>query len=210
MNFLNPITSKHLLLVEGDDEVYFFESLLKFLNINNIQQHNFCGKDRFKSTFPALASSEKFNEVTHIGFIRDAEKLKAKSAFDSICNILNNYNINTPSINNPIIKNDLSVGIFIMPNNNDEGMLEDLCIKSLIGKSVNDDIDNYISSITDNNRIYGDKSKFCKSKAHIQTYLASCSPIRNRLGLGAKRDYFNFSHSCFNKLIRFLNDLFVN
>jgi len=68
------ITSDNLLVVEGQDESDFFEALLNYLNIKQIQLINMRGKNKFAIEFFSLCSIQNFNSIKQIGFIRDAEK----------------------------------------------------------------------------------------------------------------------------------------
>jgi hypothetical protein len=201
------IKSDKILAVEGKDECNFFQALLKYENINNIQIIDIGGKDKFKSEFPNLVNSEGFSEVRAIGFIRDAESQKAESAFSSICGILKKNGLPAPkNINTTINEEDRKIGIFIMPNNIDAGMLEDLCIKSVktdpIFACVNDYIDCCSPHLSENGTIFN------KAKAKIQTYLASQSPIANSLGLAAQKGHWDFKKNCFSGIKQFLHNLF--
>ena len=93
-----------------------------------------------------------------------------------------------------------------MPNNVNEGMLEDLCIESVksepIFKCVNEYIECSLSCLSENEK------KPNKSKAKIQTYLAVKNPFVNRLGLAAHKGFWNFKKNCFSEIKQFIHDLF--
>nr|MBC8183594.1 hypothetical protein [candidate division KSB1 bacterium] len=57
---LNVIRKKKVLAVEGDDEINFFDSLLKYLGISDIEIRKVGGKDQFKNKLPALVESSGF------------------------------------------------------------------------------------------------------------------------------------------------------
>jgi hypothetical protein len=143
----NKITvkSNNLLAVEGKDECNFFKAVLEYENINNIQVIDIGGKDKFKIEFPLLINSEGFSEVHALGFVRDAEEDQALSAFSSICGILKKNGLPVPKIMNSINnERNMKIGVFIMPNNIDEGMLEDLCLESVKTKPVFECVNEYI------------------------------------------------------------------
>ena len=127
------IESNKLLIIEGKDEEFFFKALLKHENIDNFQIIGAGGKDRFPQQLRIVVNLQNFSEVVDtLGFVRDAEQNKANSAFSSICDQLRRNNLPVPtSINEVIEEEGRRIGIFIMPNNSDEGMLEDLCIESI-------------------------------------------------------------------------------
>ncbi|KPA17569.1 hypothetical protein MHK_002234 [Candidatus Magnetomorum sp. HK-1] len=63
-----------LLLVEGKDEVEFFEALLKYINANESAQIiEVGGKDKFKNEFPTLLLSPNFDSVKKYAIVRDAD-----------------------------------------------------------------------------------------------------------------------------------------
>jgi hypothetical protein len=122
----------NILAVEGKDEYNFFTALIKHLNLASVQIEDMGGKDKFKLEFPLLAQSENFYGIVEkIGFVRDAEEKEATEAFKSICGILSSYNLPVPEAPNTVTDKDgKKTAVFIMPNNKDSGMPEDLCIES--------------------------------------------------------------------------------
>ncbi|OIP42781.1 hypothetical protein AUJ95_01325 [Candidatus Desantisbacteria bacterium CG2_30_40_21] len=202
------IESTRLLVVEGKDECNFFKALLKHLKIDGVQLVDIGGKDKFKTEFQLLCNLENFNKIKRLGFIRDAETNPAKSAFDSICGVLKKHNLPIP-VNINKIRNDTDpyVGIFIMPDNSGEGMLENLCLKTIESLPQYDCVDGFISCFVQH-QPQNEKEKFNEPKAKVQTYLASRSPIVESLGLGAQKGYWDFNHLCLDDMKKFLESLF--
>jgi len=208
------IESHRLLAVEGKDECNFFEGILKHIGIEGVQLVDICGKDRFKKEFPLLYNLDGFLNVRILGFIRDAEDKKADAAFSRTRSILGKYPLPIPDAANTIIdgKNskgeNLRISVFIMPNNTDQGMLENLCLESVREEPISACADQYLAcclSALPENR----KPINC-SKARVQTYLAAQEKIANSLGVGARKGYWNFDHICFDDIKRFLRELFVD
>jgi hypothetical protein len=230
MNEKIKIISKKILAVEGKDECNFFQALLKhskiesilwFQYIENIKKDpgfsvsneavqliDIGGKDKFKEELEALTVLQGFDNIEKMGFIRDAEINPAESAFTSICNILKSLHLPFPPASNEVIKNiKPSVGVFIMPDNKNSGMLESLCLKALENQKIKNCIDDFISCFyIDMNQ--SEKDKFNEPKSRVLSYLASRSPIVNSLGLSAQNGYWDFSHGCFDEIKKFLRDLF--
>ena len=128
------IKTDALLLVEGKDEYQTFQALLKEMNINGVQIYDVEGNNNFANKIPRLFKSSGFQQISKLGFVRDAEQHEAKSAFDSICHVLECSNIfdHVPrNIGKVEEIGSFKVGIFIMPNNKDKGMLETLCLQSI-------------------------------------------------------------------------------
>ncbi len=204
------ITSNQLLAVEGKDEFYFFKKLLLFKDIQDIQVIDIGGKEQFRAKLPFLRNTEGFSDVRAIGFIRDAEENNANSAFESICGTLKKNSLPVPKSINTVNKSfigkvQFKTGVFIMPNNIDNGMLEDLCLKSIEQEDVFECVEKYIDCLRSLN-----KEKINYSKAKVLTYLASKKPIVNTLGLAAQKEYWNFDSSCFNEVKAFLDGLFLD
>lgn len=195
------IEKPKILFVEGKDDQFFFESLLDFLKIQDVQLLNVGGKDNFRNSVSLSLKQISKNKVTHIGMIRDAEGNPAQSAFDSLQSLLKALNYPYPlKLNEIKNENNLKVGIFILPNNEETGMLEDLCLSSIQGEPAIECINGYIECIKNLGL------NFNEPKSKILCYLASKPSIRNTsLGVAAKNSYWNFSHSAFEELKNFLS-----
>jgi hypothetical protein len=201
------IRATKLLAVEGKDECNFFESLLRYERMDGVQLVDIGGKDKFQIELPLLTKVEGFRNVEVIGFIRDAEDLVADSAFNSVCETLRKNNLPVPVSINILADGRPKIGIFIMPDNQNCGRLEDLCLQTLEGRKIFDCIDDYIlcfSSVMDQ----VEREKLNGPKARVLSYLASRAPIVNSLGLGAQNGYWDFSNDCFSEIKRFLHSLF--
>lgn len=197
------IESSKLLLVEGQDEVNFFKSLLKILGYNDCQFIDVGGKNKFPEIFEILIKLSGFAGVNTIGFIRDAEENMAVSAHQSICRILTKHRFPvTKNAGDIINQGTLRIGIYIMPDNNNSGMLEDLCLQSLKGSKVDKCVNDYMECANKIEIIKND------SKARVQSYLSSRSPIANSLGIAAQKGQWDFNNPAFYGIKQFLTELF--
>jgi hypothetical protein len=203
---MEKIEKENVLAVEGNDEKNFFEALLKTMNIPNVQIIDVCGKDNFKNKFPVYMQSEgALKKIKNIGFVRDAEQLEATSAFDSICSVLHKYALPCPTELCKLVEdNGKKVNVFIMPNNNDCGMLEDLCIAAIKGTDVFTCVECFIKCYE--TKI--EKDKYNLAKAKILAYLSTRTPLVNALGLEAKQSVWDFTKPCFDDIKKFLKELF--
>jgi hypothetical protein len=208
MNGKTKIESTSLLAVEGKDESNFFFALLAHTHIQNVQIVDLGGKDKLPLEFHAIFNAGNFNKIDRLGFIRDAESKPAESAFSSICTLLTRYQLPVPSQPN-LVTTDSNprIGIFIMPDNSGTGMLETLCLETIQSNPVNRCIEDFVTCFAQHQK-ESEKPSFNGSKARVQAYLSTRSPIVNSLGLGAKKGYWNFEHTCFNNLKSFLSTLF--
>ena len=201
------IEQTRLLAVEGKDECNFFSALLANLSIERVQMVDIGGKDKFSVELPLLTNIGGFGGVTVIGFVRDAEENMAGSAFDSICATLRKCHLPAPSAMASVIGGPPKIGVFIMPDNQESGMLEDLCLKTLNGQPLENCINEYMDCVS--NAISAEeRTLFNEPKARVQTYLSSRVPIVNSLGLAAAKGYWNFENPCFDEIKNFLHNLF--
>ena len=202
----NKIDLEKVLAVEGKDEYNFFDVLLKTLSINNVQIIDVGGKDKFKKILSVYLQTERaLVRIKSIGFVRDAENQEAAAAFQSICSILRDFGLPSPTEPLKVIEqNGKKVSIFIMPNNNDCGMLEDLCLASIQGTDVYGCVKCFVNSYED--KI--EKEKYNEAKAKILAYLSTRVPVVQSIGIAAKQNVWDFSNPCFNDIKKFLKELF--
>lgn len=95
----------------------------------------------------------------------------------------------------------IDFGIFIMPNNLNNGMHEDLCLESIKNSAIMDCVDDYINCIPHK------AANFKYSKAKTQVFLASKTDIAKSVGISAQKGYWDFNNPCFNSIKDFLINL---
>ncbi|HBD96336.1 MAG TPA: hypothetical protein DC057_19355 [Spirochaetia bacterium] len=204
------INKSKVLIVEGLDEVNFFTEYLSYLKLMEIQVIPYCGRGRLNEHINDLIKLPGFDSINIIGFIQDADFNTARSSFDSMVSVLNSYNIPCPD--NPggfATSSELKSGIFIMPNNQDEGMLEDLflCILSDTEKDIISCIQGFQACFK-NLPNCGLNQRNDVSKSLMLSYFAYRNPEVYRVGIGAQKGYFDFSHGCLSKIKEFLEELY--
>ena len=196
------IRKKKVLAVEGDDEINFFDSLLKYMGISDAEIHKVGGKNQFKNKLPALVNTTGFfDNVETFAVIRDANA-DANAAFSSIKNILQKQNLTPPTQMNKFANNGLKLGIFIMPGNSAEGMLEDLCLRTVQHHPKMNCINEFMDCIL---KLKEPPKNVAKAKA--QSYLAAMPIIANSVGIGARKGYWNFDSDELKELKIFLENL---
>ena len=196
------IRKKKVLAVEGDDEINFFDSLLKYMGISDAEIYKVGGKNQFKNKLPALVNTTGFfDNVESFAVIRDANA-DANAAFTSIKNILQKQNLNPPSQMNKFVNNGLKLGIFIMPGNSAEGMLEDLCLRTVQHHPKMSCINEFMDCI-----LKFEEPPKNVAKAKAQSYLAAMPIIANSVGIGAQKGYWDFDSNELDELKLFLENL---
>src|SRR5574344_1746755 len=132
------IKSNKMLLVEGKDEIHFFNALLKHLAID---AYVTCaeGKDNIANEYETQIKRSGFSAVTRMGFVRDAETQAAELPFKEICKVMKEYTPELPvpeKIGTVVSSGEYRTGIFIMPDCSKPGMIEDLCLASAANEEL--------------------------------------------------------------------------
>ncbi len=212
----NKIEQKYVLLVEGNDEVYFFQAFLKHIGIADVQVIEIGGKDKFKSELPAFIVDPGFSEVKAFAVIRDADN-DMDSAINSVSGVLERNDQPSPKKHAMFAADKRrKSGIFIIPGNADEGMLEGLCLKTVENHPVLECVSFYIECLEkklepydpgekkESGKIYFPKN-LAKAKAH--SFLAGMHDFKSSVGIAAKKGYWNLDSPHLNDLKSFLEIL---
>lgn len=207
-----------ILLVEGKDDAYVTAALLE---IHKLPDRCFCIQD-CKSASKLLSEiNELFRSATKtkiVGIVLDADENIAsrwEQITDKLKKVSSNYkipeNINAKGTIIEAINSDEEefpkVGIWIMPNNEKEGMLEDF----LMEIAKNTDGINYAKNCVEEAKGKGLTSfkDVHKSKAIVHTYLAWHDEPGFTLGQAiTKKKGFNPNISLVQDFIDWLGNLF--
>ena len=200
MSTPTEITCRRLLLVEGKDEVYFFEAYFETMGIiESIHIIDFAGKGNFtKKYINTLKLMPGFDNLISIGIVRDADN-NAKSAFDSITGVMRECGFHCSSDPATFSTSSPQVGVYIMPRPHIDGMLEDLCLESEKEHPHMSLVNDFIEKLIERPNI--------PSKAKCLSFLASMKEMPNNVGLGAKKGYWNFEADCMSDLNVFMRTL---
>lgn len=202
---------KKKLFVEGNDDKHVILALCKRFNI----QENFdiidCnGFDNLQIQLPVRL---KESEIKTIGIIVDADS-DIKSRWEQVKDLLIRQGFNIPDelpkggliINE---ENNITIGVWIMPNNNLNGMLEDF-ITFLVPKDDN------LLPIVKENLTQIEKQQLNKyipihkSKAVIHSWLAIQQDSGTPMGLSIKKKYLSTDEETCNKLVNWISKLFTD
>jgi hypothetical protein len=150
-----PITKPKQLLVEGRTPQLFFAEFLNALHIADIEIHDFGSNEKLSPFLKAFCNRPEFKQiVTGLAIVRDAEfppsapdastnPSSVERAFESVCYSLRTANQQTPSAPALFTEGKPKIGIFILPNCRDDGMLETLCFESVKTDAVIGCIDSF-------------------------------------------------------------------
>ena len=196
------LTAPKQLVVEGKDSMHFFEALLRFLGISDVQVQNSGGVGELRGFLKALLITPNFSgSVASLGIVRDAEN-SAPSAAQSVCSALSAANLTVPSAASTPTSSSPQVSYFILPDNSQPGMLETLCLRSVARDPVMPCVHDFFTCINDIGLAPSNMDK-----ARIQAYLASKRQLRRLLGEAANASYWPWHDPVFDDLKQFLQGL---
>ena len=212
--------SMKLLLVEGNDDKRFFESLTRHLGETGITVEIYGGKPNLGNRLVNLAGRLNALVNPSVGIVRDADGSSA-SAFDSVIGSLQRAGLPTPDAPiTPVEQDDLQISVLILPPEDDTGELEDVCLSSIEGTPDLECVESYLACISNAGPPIAD-NRIAKAKIHA--YLAG-GPLPQfstgdpnestgrrqpglRLGEAADRRVWDWTSPAFAPLISFLRNL---
>ncbi len=200
-----PIAGPKQLIVEGVDDIRFFEALLGKMDLTGVQVRQLHGKSSFHKKVSAFSGSSDFSSVEALGIVRDSDESPA-DAFRSVHDTLEKAGLPAPSECLEICGESPRVGVMLMPSANEEGALEDLLLRSVADEAATPCVGAYFDCL----RERGATVERHESKRKVQAYIAShdgTSHIRLP-GEAADRGVWPWDSSAFNEVKQFLQSLF--
>ncbi len=196
------------LLVEGKDDLHVLSALcMKYALPKNFDIIDCDGIENLTEQIPQRL---KQSSIKTIGIIVDADT-DIKNRWDSLNSTLEaqGFKLPTeiPSDGLIINQNHVTVGIWIMPNNNLNGMLEDF-ISFLVPKEdkLLPIVKSTLNSIEAEN--LNSYPLIHKSKAIIHTWLSWQEDPGTPMGLGITKRYLNTDEETCTRLINWIKQLF--
>lgn len=198
----HPIGSEVQLLVEGNDQLNFFDALCNNMVLSHIQIQNFGGVDDLRTFLSVLAKYPGIRDVRSMGIVRDAER-SAQSAFQSVQNSLRRADLPVPSHTAQTVSGSPSVSVFILPDNRNAGMLETLLCQTFQGDPIGDCVDDFLRCA----RSAGGEDLRIPDKSRAHAFLSTMPRPEVSVGVAARRSYWNLDHPAFREIRAFLRTL---
>jgi len=205
------MASPNVLLVEGHDDLHVIKNLLKRESIDLPIEIIDCGGiDPMLERIPVQL---KASGLKILGIVLDADE-SVSARFDAIRNILTKSGMSSfpkaPEPNGTIVReSDLTVGVWVMPDNVERGKLEDF-VALLIEPS--DDLKPMVNTALD--EIYRTGVPRYKtsdrSKAFIHTWLAWQESPGRPMGLAITMKYLTASPSVQVSFTNWVGAVFKN
>lgn len=212
------IVKPYLLLCEGRDAEGFLINYLGSKAVarnqrfsNEIQVLDFGGNENLSNFLMSLKNMDKFDKVTSLAIIRDAEKDYTK-ACQEVSSSLKRCGFVFSETCGSWAHDDtgLSVGFMLFPLNNSEGTLEDLCLRILAEKD-NKEILSSIDTFLETMELSFERRYHRIHKNKLHMYLSSSDEyVTMPLGLASSAGAFDWNSSELEPLKRFLGEGFTN
>lgn len=225
------LTKPKILLVEGQDEVFFFKEFFTLMGqseaVEIIPLH---GKKNLLPKLKAIILDTNFSILTTCGILEDADQ-DERATFDSVKTAIEDGNklILQQSITSKTFSipdrvgeiaqdNGIKLGILILPGDKEQGMLETLCLNAAQYPKVTSHIETYLTALKElaSQSITSSLQPNCSPyhspknlhKARSACYLAGMEEYDSRLGIALKKKYFNFESPSFQPIKAFFTQLF--
>ena len=192
------------LLVEGKDQLNFFEAIIRRVELGSkLQVQDFGGVRELRGFLLALVDTPKFDTVKSIGIVRDAEQ-DAAGARQSVNDSLRHVGLPSPGDAGGRGDGPVVVQTLILPGEGAEaGMLETLLCRSVADELVNDCIADFFGCAE---ALPGVDIRR-PDKARAQAYLATRPEPQVSVGVAAQKGYWPLDHDAFSEVRDFLSAL---
>lgn len=189
------IVQPKLLVGEGLDEVRFFEALIRYLKIPDLQVAGYGGKQRLKQFIATLPRIPGFAGLQVLGITRDSDD-DAAGAAQSI----------DSALQGAILPHALRVERFLAPGGNDSGALESICLRAISGLPVHGCIEQYLHCAAKAG--FGNVWSIGNAaKARLQAWLSIQNQPGLRLGEAAQAGLIDWEAPTFAELRAFVSKL---
>lgn len=200
---------EQVLLVEGKDDLFVFSNIFEKNKVK--ETFEIIEKNGIEQLFKSIPIYTKTEKST-IGIIIDAD-IDIKSRWNTVRSILEQLgytNISDNAITEGLILTNPhlpKIGVWIMPNNQENGMLEDF-VKHLIPED-----DMLIPFVDKTLTLLEEKGlqkykHIHKSKARIHTWLAWQEDPGTPMGLAINKKYLNTDNPQTKIFINWINELY--
>ena len=193
MNFADsskPLEQPKLLIVEGKDEVNFFDAIKNHIGKTDLEIRHFGGVNNLRGYLEVLKGIEGFERVVSLGVIRDAEE-DAAAAFKSVRDGLRSAGFPLPTLPLQVAVGIPQVVVLINPHGKNSGSLEDICLQAVSGSPFLNCVDLYVECL----RKLGPPAR--ESKTRVHAFIAGRDRPEVSLGVAAKQGYFPLNHAAF-------------
>jgi len=178
--------SQLIVACEGIDDQEFLRRMLDHLRISERRIDQYRGKAQLPTYLRGLRDSTDFETIRVVGVIRDGDDSPG-GAWQSVRDLLQRLDLPCPTGPGTIGTGRCgvdgitrSIGVFIMPDNNSPGALEDLCLRAVADSASLTCVDEFLACVAARTNVT------CRQqdvpKARLNAWLASRADPTLRLG----------------------------
>jgi len=189
-----------VLVVEGRDEVRFFQALLKHMQVPDVQVLEIGGKTNLTSNLKALMRSPGYTRLARLGVVRDADN-DPQAAFQSVGHSLQTAGLAVPTAAAQLCGGKPAVGVLILPHDG-TGALEDLCLSAVGNDPAIPCITAFFDCVVP---LLGAPRHIGKAK--VQAFLSCRREEGKRLGEAAEAGYWPWDAPCFDAVKHFIRSI---
>ena len=190
-------------LVEGDDEVRVFESLLKYMSMTDVQIQPYRGYQKLRPFLKSFIAQSGFRLVRSLAVVADANSSRTNREI-SIRDALSSMSLPSPPGPLQVLSDGkLQVAYLVVPDNRDCGMIEDICLDSVSTDPALQCVDDYFVCISQADTPGPKEVRM--SKARVHAFLASRQEPSLRLGEAAQSGTWSLDSDAFRPLRELLN-----
>jgi hypothetical protein len=202
-----PILAPKQLLVEGRTAEIFFREWIEATGLNRIMQvRDFGSISNLPGYLRVFCKERGFLEnVNCLGIIRDAETNPAVAAFQSVCHSLKAAELGCPETAGACSAGIPRIGIFILPDCAQPGMLETLCWQVLEAQATSTAQVRCVGAYLECLRACSQFRN--EAKAKVWTFLAGRGEFDPLVGRAAQAGVWDWSSPALSQLSSFLSSL---
>ncbi len=208
------IRTEAQLVVEGRGPEMFFREMVEVMGLSSSIEVRTFGdmtSRNLRTWLEVFTQKPAFKAtVRRLAIIRDAETAAASAAFESVQSTLRALNLAAPEELATFTQRPLSIGVFILPNCHESGMLESLCLEAIReasqpgGPDLLDCVDEFFSCRSKK----GLPTPTNPTKARFAGYVLARDVIDPQLGRAAQtRGVIPWDAAAFTPLKAFLREL---
>lgn len=195
-----PIVLSKLLLVEGNDELWFSRSLLRCLGLSaEVQILKYDGKQKLRPLLSTLSRAPGYSELESLGVTRDADE-SFGSAFESVRSSLENAELDVPESSVMPTQGTPRVSVYIFPDCANPGMLETLCLSAVQEDAAMPCVEQFLQCLEE----CASMPSKSPGKARAHVFLASRERSNLRVGEAAEAGHWQLDSPVYDPLKSFL------
>jgi hypothetical protein len=211
---LGPIAAPGLLLCEGPDDFAFFLSLFAALGIQRdiVTLERLDGRPQLHDRLNGLPIRDSQNILRALAIVCDADSPDdGPASFVRVRDDLRTTGFTPPNRSGEFVRgtwggdSEVRVGVYVMPDNQVTGALEDLCLRAIEGDVSLPCVDDFLTCVSSTGGVSWRPQD--ASKARLNSWLASRSDPTLLLGYAMNRNLIDREHRAFDPIKAFLTQL---